>query len=173
MDTLAPKSQRMRVALLVAAAAALIALAVGVGFVGRYYGFGAAEPADEGGLPLSPLEAPASIPRQVGQEWTLAGIIQKVDAQNRFFEIQTAPPYPVSLEPLGFDNAVRVYFDSGLDVVHLVVGIGNGVAVKLRGGTPLDISRIPPGKPVRVVGEFSSDGTYFAKRLSAFDYSPR
>ncbi len=173
MDTLAPKSQRTRVALLVAAAAALIAAAVGVGFVARYYGFGAAEPAGEGGLPFSPLEAPASILRQIGQEWTLAGIIQKVDTQNKFFEIRTAPPYPVSLEPLGFDDTVRIYFDPGLDVVHIVVETENGVAVKLRRSTWSDISRVPPGKPVRVVGEFSSDGTYLAKRLSVFDYSPQ
>lgn len=173
MDAIMPKTRRPRFALLVAVAAALIAVAVGVGLAIRYYGFGTAEPAGEAGLPISPLEAPASIPRQLGQEWTLAGIIQKVDIQNKFFEIQTAPPYPVSLEPLGFDNAVRVYFDSSLDIVHIVVETENGVVVKLRGGTPLDISRIPPGKPVRVVGEFSSDRTYFAKRLSAFDYSPR
>ena len=139
----------------------------------RYYGFRAAKPAGEGELPVSPLEAPASIPRQIGQEWTLAGIVQKVDVQNKFFEIEFTPPYPVSLEPLGFDNAVRIYFDDSLEVTNIVAETESGVVVKLRRNTRFGISQIVPGKAVRAVGEFSSDGTYFAKRLTAFDYSPR
>lgn len=173
MDAPLPKAQRTSTILFVAAAAALIAIAVGVGLAVRYFGSGAAQPGEP---PLSSLDAPASFTRPVGREWVLLGIIRTVDAENGFFELEIVPAYPVSLEQIGYNNLIRVYFGSGTEIANVVAETERGAIVKFRRSEPpanRNLSLIVPGKPVRAVGEFGSDGTYRATSISTFDFFPR
>lgn len=105
-------------------------------------------------------------------EWSLAGIVQRVDAENKFFEIKTSPLFPVLLDNLGFSDGFRIYFDDDMVVVNAFVETENGVVVKTGRWSKAGISSLVPGKPVRVFGEIRK-GVFFAKIVNTFDYKPQ
>lgn len=150
------------------------ALIVAVLFGGWYY-FGrvpkvATVPESE--LPVSPAGfVPQGIsPARPGGEWTFAGIIRKMDINNKFFEIKTAPAYPVSLQSFGYDDIVRVYFDDSLIFPNMKVETEDDAVVRVSKGVNIGLSQIGPGMPVRASGELRPDGTFFARFLYLYDY---
>ena len=108
-------------------------------------------------------------------EFSYVGIIQKVDANNKFFEIKTLPGYPVIFEPRLFDDKYRIYFDNSLAVKRAFIETENGVVAKfVAAGKPVEasIADLYPGTPVRVWGEVR-DSVLFAKTVIIHVFIPR
>lgn len=102
--------------------------------------------------------------------WSLAGTIQKIDFQNKFFDLKLVPFYLTSFAPQDFTDTYRVYFDDSLGYRHIVIEMENGVGVKFNNLADFPLSQLGPGKPVRVLINFRDDGKIFGKTIYIFDF---
>ena len=108
-----------------------------------------------------------------GERYAYSGIIQKIDFKNKFFEIKTAPNYPVSLKSFDFDDTFRFHYDDNLIFVTTIVETENGAIVKLVNPGTIAFNQLGPGFPVRAFGALSQDGTYLADILYLYEYKPK
>ncbi len=165
---------RRILALVIAVAVVAVAALAGWSYFSREEAPGMEEESQF--LPIGPLIPQNIQPTRGDQsEFSYVGIIQKVDANNKFFEIKTLPSYPVILEPRLFDDKYRIYFDNSLVVRRAFIETENGAVAKfVAAGKPVEasIADLYPGTPVRVFGKVQN-AVLFAKDVRIHVFIPR